>query len=273
MGEPKANENQQLLIDAMDGIVLADAGPGTGKTFTISLRYDNLLRYKDLDPEDILLITFTNNAAENMKERIISICQRDSSSLRDAPICTFHSLCFSLLSQHGILAPFYLGISEHISSSTRILENSIMEKGEFRNFMQGFIVEHPEYNDFFRILGDHTDLLYLITSLCAKGIFPKRKGWYRNSDKYLDGDFDAFFKIFKELNTPVQGEKSSKQSKLRESLNSYGSRNYIPGAPSIEELRGARGTKSIDDKWAFKVFTENRDQLKSFIHDVYFQYI
>jgi ATP-dependent helicase/nuclease subunit A len=55
------NPEQQELIESIDGIYKVDAGAGTGKTFTITRRYAHILEQEDVEPEDILLLTFTNN--------------------------------------------------------------------------------------------------------------------------------------------------------------------------------------------------------------------
>lgn len=67
------NDQQQELIDATEGTYLVDAGAGTGKTFTVTRRYANILDQDDVEPEDLLLLTFTNNAAEEMKDRIVAL--------------------------------------------------------------------------------------------------------------------------------------------------------------------------------------------------------
>ncbi len=62
MKDFEPNDKQKELIENTEGVYIADAGPGTGKTFTISLRYKNLLENEGITPNDILLITFTNNS-------------------------------------------------------------------------------------------------------------------------------------------------------------------------------------------------------------------
>ena len=64
------NDRQRMIAETLDGMVLVDAGPGTGKTHTIVSRYVNLISRPDVDPRDVLLLTFTNNAANEMEERI-----------------------------------------------------------------------------------------------------------------------------------------------------------------------------------------------------------
>jgi len=47
------NPQQQDLIDSTDGLYLVDAGAGTGKTFTITRRYANIVDEDDVAPEDV----------------------------------------------------------------------------------------------------------------------------------------------------------------------------------------------------------------------------
>ncbi len=271
MKEVEPNRNQKELIENTEGVFLADAGPGTGKTFTISLRYSHLLEKEAIAPDDILLITFTNNAAENMKERIINLSDYKKSELRDAPISTFHSFCHKILMRYGHEAPNMIGIDDSLTRSTSIIENEILEKERFDDFMADFIERHPEHTDFYRILYDKTELLDLIKSLGAKGILPKKDGWYRNSERYLDGDFKKFKEFFDEANEPREGSRGQKQSLLRKRLSGYKNKCFKKDAPSIEEIRGEE--KTVPKKFARICFDEDRTELKRFIHDVYFEYI
>ncbi len=264
------NDEQEELIEDIEGIYVADAGPGTGKTFTISLRYSHLLQ-KGVDPEDILLVTFTENAAENMKERIINTSDHEKSELRDAPICTFHSYCNRLLRRYGHEAPEMIGINDRLTHSTRVIENEILERREFERFISDFMDRHPEYRDLYRVVYSKTELLDLIKSLGAKGIFPCREGWFRNSERYLDGNFERFKKLFEEMNRKREGAYGPKQSRLRKKLNGYKNKCFLPKAPTQREVRGEN--KKVPEKYAETCFNEDREELKSFVHDVYFEYV
>ncbi len=266
MTEDEPKRPQKKLIDSMEGIYVVDAGPGTGKTFTIAHRYAHMIE-QGVDPEDILLITFTNSAAQNMKERIINLCDHDPAALRDAPIMTFHGLCNRILFNNGFDAPQLIGIDENISSSVRVIENELLEFKEFSRFYEGFVSDNPQYKDFFRVVKSREDLLHLIKTLGAKGIFPTDEGWFRNSGSYLDGDYEEFKKIFREMNEP-QGE--NKQSKLRQRLSGYKNKCFTLDAPDALEIRG---DKQVPEKYAEECFFEEREGLKSFVHDLYFFYI
>jgi len=266
------NDQQQDLIDSKQGIHVVDAGAGTGKTFTVTRRYAEIVDQDDVEPEDVLLVTFTNNAATEMKDRIVAHCDYGMRELSDAPIQTFHSLCHDILMEHGFEAPTLLGIDDRITGSTRVLEDENVEKAQFREFIRRFSDDHPEYDDFFRAVQEPVELLGLINQLAAKGVFPTADGWYRNGERYLDGDFEAFREVFDELNQPRND--GNKQSKLRSKLGGYGDdKCYLPDAPEENEIRGGWGEKQVPDGVARLVFDEQREDLKNFVHDVYHEYL
>jgi ATP-dependent helicase/nuclease subunit A len=265
------NSTQKELIESIDGIYKVDAGAGTGKTFTITRRYAHILEQEDVEPEDILLLTFTNNAAEEMKERIINHCSYDMRSLREAPISTFHSLAKKIITEDGFEAPKQLGIDDHITSSTRLIENEVLEKQEFRQFINNFIEENPEYNHLYRVLYDYSELLSLIKSLAAKGIVPTEGGWYRNSERYLNGDFEEFQEVFEKMNEPGEGSRGPTQSDLRKKVRGSHKDKCLPEeAPEVNEVCGS---KQVSREYGEKAFNEDREELKQFIHDIYFEYL
>lgn len=82
------NENSQLLIVA---------GPGSGKTTVLTQRIANLIKDKNIQPENCLAITFTRRASQEMRERLDKILENKANLLN---IYTFHSLCFSILKEN-----------------------------------------------------------------------------------------------------------------------------------------------------------------------------
>ncbi|WP_276249283.1 UvrD-helicase domain-containing protein [Haloarcula rara] len=272
MSDPSPNDAQQRLIDGTEGIYHVDAGAGTGKTFTITRRYANIVEQSDVEPDDVLLVTFTNSAATEMRERIVDNCSYGMRELADAPIQTFHSYCYDLLSEHGYRAPTHLGIDDRITGSTRIIEDEFVEHEYFREFYGQFRDRHPEYTNRFRVLSNPLEGLELINELASKGVFPTAEGWYRDGADALHGSFESFKAQFDAVNEPRNG--GSKQSKLREALSGFGrSKTYLPDAPSKTELRGSRGTKQLDKSVASDVFEADRSELKAFVHDLYFEYL
>ncbi|WP_435162283.1 UvrD-helicase domain-containing protein [Halorubrum sp. SY-15] len=267
---PSPNLKQQKLINNIDGTYLVDAGAGTGKTFAVTRRYAQILESTDASPDDILLITFTRNAANEMKDRIVGHCDYSTAELSDAPIQTFHSLCHDILQDYGFAAPTLLGIEDRIPSSTRIVEDDVVEEALFQEFFEQFTDDHPEYTHFLRTISNPNELLDVINQLAAKGVFPTVDGWYRDSESHLDGDYAAFKRQFDEMNAPRNG--GSKQSRLRSKLYRYGKNKcYLPDAPTKLDIRGSG--KQVPDEVARRAFEEDREGLKEFVHDIYFDYL
>ena len=266
------NEQQQKLIENTEGIYLADAGAGTGKTFTITRRYVNLLE-NGIEPEDIFLATYTRNAADEMMERIMKKSDVPEARIFDAAISTFHSHCQKILERNGLDAPKLIGVKREITDDIRLMESQIREGQEFQSFYQSFREQNPEYQDFYRIVREPSNLLDLIKSLASKGVIPEKNGWFKDTEKYLEGDRKEFIEIFEELNRPQEGKNGKKQSKLRGKLSRFDYKTYLDDAPEKAELRGDRGTKSVRRDFCEKAFDEDRDQLTEFVHDLYFGYI
>ncbi len=91
------NPSQRLAVDTVDGPVLVVAGPGTGKTQLLSMRVANILRKTDVDPGNILCLTFTNKAAVNMRERLITLTGGEASGVM---VKTFHSFAAELMNMY-----------------------------------------------------------------------------------------------------------------------------------------------------------------------------
>ncbi len=93
------NDKQKQAVMHKDGPMLVIAGPGTGKTEVIAQRIAYLLRHYGVKPGEILAITFTNKAAQEMREGVNSkIGEPHFSNLK---VCTFHSFCVGLLREHA----------------------------------------------------------------------------------------------------------------------------------------------------------------------------
>jgi DNA helicase-2/ATP-dependent DNA helicase PcrA len=75
------------------------AGPGTGKTRTLTHRIAYLIAEQGVSPSAVLAITFTNKAAEEMAERLTGLLPADAA--RQVTVQTFHAFAAALLRQHG----------------------------------------------------------------------------------------------------------------------------------------------------------------------------
>ncbi|HAE62630.1 MAG TPA: DNA helicase PcrA [Eubacteriaceae bacterium] len=94
------NERQQQGVLATDGPVLILAGAGSGKTRTIIHRIAYILKEEKAKPWQILALTFTNKAAEEMRSRIKEM---DIDGTEDIWMSTFHSMCAKVLRFHANL--------------------------------------------------------------------------------------------------------------------------------------------------------------------------
>ncbi len=89
------NEAQHAAVTAGDGPLLIVAGPGTGKTKTLTMRIAYLVTTGRVQPEQVLALTFTKKAAEEMQSRIQALLGKTGRSTPQ--ISTFHALCNTLL--------------------------------------------------------------------------------------------------------------------------------------------------------------------------------
>jgi len=90
------NPQQREAAETTEGPVLILAGAGTGKTRAITYRMANLIA-RDVSPESVLAVTFTNKAAEEMRTRITNLLLRAGVPPAQPWVSTFHSLCARLL--------------------------------------------------------------------------------------------------------------------------------------------------------------------------------
>jgi DNA helicase II / ATP-dependent DNA helicase PcrA len=92
------NEQQSLAVSILDQPVLVLAGAGSGKTRTITYKVAYLIDQGFCRPHEILAVTFTNKAAEEMRKRVEGL----AASLPAAPlVATFHSFAVRILRRHA----------------------------------------------------------------------------------------------------------------------------------------------------------------------------
>ncbi|MBP3629951.1 MAG: UvrD-helicase domain-containing protein, partial [Clostridia bacterium] len=92
------NEEQKLPALKTEGPVLVTAGAGSGKTRLLTHRIAHLVQDMNISPSNILAITFTNKAANEMKERLSKLL---SFGVQGMWIFTFHSMCSRILRING----------------------------------------------------------------------------------------------------------------------------------------------------------------------------
>ena len=88
------NDAQKLAVTTTEGPVLVIAGPGTGKTQLLTTRIAHILKTTDTLPQNILCLTFTDSAAQTMRERLSNMIGQGA---YDVTISTYHSFGSDLI--------------------------------------------------------------------------------------------------------------------------------------------------------------------------------
>ncbi|MDI6800500.1 MAG: DUF3553 domain-containing protein [Thermodesulfovibrionales bacterium] len=157
------NPQQKEAILHMKGPLLVLAGAGSGKTRVITHKFVQLIKKQKYRPSSIFTVTFTNKAANEMKERICTLMEND---MRDAWIGTFHSQCNKILRREikalGYQPDFsiyddadqcnmirhilkelkmYEALYKGVASRISILKSSLISPGEFLSQGDGFSFE------------------------------------------------------------------------------------------------------------------------------------
>lgn len=91
------NEEQREAVETIEGPVMVLAGPGTGKTQLVAMRIARILYETQMDPWNILCVTFTESGVVAMRERLVSIIGTGAYYVR---ISTFHSFCNEIIQDH-----------------------------------------------------------------------------------------------------------------------------------------------------------------------------
>ncbi len=204
------NEQQILAVKTVNGPIMAVAGAGSGKTRVLTRRIAYLIEEEGIFPSNILAITFTNKAAEEMRKRVLKLVDMP---LDGAWISTFHSTGAKILRSEihhlGYKRDFQIVDDE---DSTIIVKNLMKEhnydikhyspritsnlfssiKGEHTSFnnlgepIRSMVMQlYPLYNDFLKKnnLVDFQDLLVLVLQLFKE--FPEVLKKYQEKFEYI----------------------------------------------------------------------------------------
>ena len=244
----KLNEKQRLAVDSIEGPVIVNAGPGTGKTQVLSLRIANILQQTDTDPINILCLTYTDNGAVEMRNRLLKII---GSAAYKIQIHTFHSFCNQVIQDN--LAYFGKLSLEPISDLEEIdlfykLIDSIETNNPLKRFRGEVYYEKDRLKELYKLI--------------------KKEAWtpaYLNEriDGYLRElpTKDGFFykKKYKEFNAgnskpAAVKDETIKMEMLRAAVNLY---------PRYNKMMADAGRYNFDDMilWVLDAFDKNKDML------------
>jgi len=208
------NPSQREAVAATDGPVLVVAGAGSGKTRVLTYRVAYLIRDMNVSPYGILAITFTNKAADEMKERVARLV---GGVARGMWVSTFHSACVRILRRDAPMLGYRSQFSIYDDlDSRRLVEwcvrdldldpkrfppksiraaisNAKNELIDFESFQsQGTGIYHEKVSDVYRMYQqrlleasamDFDDLLMVTVELF--GAFPQVLEHYQDRFRYI----------------------------------------------------------------------------------------
>ena len=117
--------NKEQLAAALDteGAVLVTAGAGSGKTRLLTHRIAHIILDLGVPAYNVLAITFTNKAAEEMKNRLYSLLP----DAADIWVSTFHSMCARILRRHAALIGYGQNFSIYSQDESERLIKQIVK--------------------------------------------------------------------------------------------------------------------------------------------------
>ena len=269
MTEP--TPNQKALINGIDGIYVVDAGPGTGKTETIVNRYVSMLK-KGIVPKSILMLTFTDNAASEMEERIKEALREDGDPelirmSKDVLAMTFDSFCHSIVAENAQQVNKPFGTKHKLTSAATISTNKSLNRKHFKMFFDEFNNDYGSedcYGDYPAILALRpVDILDIIENLMSKGIIAVKDGWFGlDWKKTLNGKTDEVYNNLRANNVVGSKGGASKVCGVIDKIDD----NMKYNAPDTSQ-------KFLSDDDLESAAYEDRTKLITYIHDVYLNYI
>ncbi|MCQ2387244.1 MAG: UvrD-helicase domain-containing protein [Clostridia bacterium] len=212
----KLNPEQKKPVLDTEGAVLVIAGAGSGKTRVLTMRIAYLVKEKGVNPSNIMAITFTNKAANEMKERLIKII----GDIGDMWVSTIHSMCVKILRRDidklgfqtnftiydetdkdrvlkRIIESLSLDVDKYLKNSKNIIstaKNDCISADDFRNAYK----ELHGVNEYASIYGeyesqlkksnclDFDDLLFKTYELFLN--FPDTSKYYSDKFQYIHID-------------------------------------------------------------------------------------
>lgn len=197
MTEIRPNIKQQEAIDNLNGQIMLLAGPGTGKTFTIIHRIEKMLS-EGIEPSSILCLTFSDAAANEMKQRLIKKMGVLASSV---DIYTYHSFCNDIIKLYP--SQFSLGVGVRLITETEkiklmkdCIDSATLEyfvppradryhfAGKFISYIEKLKSQRITRKDYFEQIETNPTLMPRIKELEAEIYERESRGETRNKGRY-----------------------------------------------------------------------------------------
>ncbi|MDB9233764.1 ATP-dependent helicase [Halorubrum ezzemoulense] len=158
--EPQQGE----IIDADEYPMRVLAGAGTGKTFTMVRKVEHLIDEEDVSPDRILALTFTNNAANSMREKLNA---KLGTAGYDIDAYTYHSICNEILSDYAYTAGLDPDFDIATDAEKYAIVLDVLDEIEYRS------VKPNVYGGDGYASGAASKLLNFIGSMKRSGITPE----------------------------------------------------------------------------------------------------
>ncbi|MEO6315849.1 MAG: ATP-dependent DNA helicase [Chitinophagaceae bacterium] len=244
----KLNNQQQKAVETIEGPVMVNAGPGTGKTQILALRIGSILEQTDTNPNNILCLTYTDNGAIEMRNRLLKIIGSAAYNVR---IHTFHSFCNEVIQDNltyfGKLNLAPIGDLEEIDLFYKLID-SIGKDNPLKRFRGDVYYEKDRLRSLYSLMKkeawDPTYLnsridLYLSSLPSKEGFFYKRK--YK---QFNAGD----------PKPAAINDETDRMEMLRAAVNLY---------PRYNEMMAGLGRYNFDDMilWVLDAFNKNKNML------------
>jgi DNA helicase II / ATP-dependent DNA helicase PcrA len=204
----KLNKEQKEAVTFDGGPLLIVAGAGTGKTTVLTHRIAYLIKEKEIEPEQILAVTFTEKAAREMEERVEKLLPF---GYYDLWISTFHSFCDRILKRYGL--------SIGIPTNYKLLEQTgswILIRKNFDKF--NFLKEY-------RPLGNPTKFIQALVSHFGhcknEGIYPENYLEHADSLKMNMDDIPVGSKSVKSKDKKDLSDRQKEYERVREVAEAY----------------------------------------------------
>ena len=162
-GDVFPEPQQQTIIDSDAYPMRVLAGAGTGKTFTMVRKVEHLIDEEDVSPDRILALTFTNNAADSMQEKLNA---KLGVAGYDIDAYTYHSICNEILSDYAYEAGLDPDFEVATDAEKYAIVLDVLDEIEYR------AVKPNVYDTFGYASGVASKLLTFIGSMKRSGITP-----------------------------------------------------------------------------------------------------
>jgi len=188
------NDKQRQAVETIYGPVMVLAGPWSGKTQLLSARIAHILQSTDYFWENILCLTFTENAAKNMRERLASMIGQDAYKVH---IMTFHSFGNEIIQRFRSYSEGYIE-SEILDELTA---SSILDR-----ILEALAWNHP-YKPWYRATEIIREVLGNIRDIKSAGLTPNK---FREILTLNDEVLKIFSSVFKKYWSQIESLGRSK---------------------------------------------------------------